>query len=87
MRQPKGVEILDTVTAKALGDGYYKERLKADPVAVLREEGLMIGDGIKIVVHENTGDTIHLVLPSELPTSIEIEEIDITIIAHHTGGM
>jgi hypothetical protein len=87
MRQPKGVEILDTVTARALGDGYYKERLKADPVTVLREEGLEIGDGIKIVVHENTGDTIHLVLPSQLPTSIEIEEIDITIIAHHTGGM
>jgi hypothetical protein len=87
MRQPKGVEILDTVTAKALGDGYYKERLKADPATVLREEGLEIDDGIKIVVHENTGDTIHLVLPSQLPTSIEIEEIDITIIAHHTGGM
>ena len=87
MRQPKGVEILDAVTAKALDDSDYKRRLKAEPKTVLREEGLVIEEGIEIVIHENTGDTIHLVLPSKLPTSIEIEEIDITIIAHHTGGM
>jgi hypothetical protein len=87
MRQPKGVEILDAVTAKALDDSDYRQRLIDDPVPVLKQEGLEIGKGIKVVIHENTGDTIHLVLPSQLPASIDIEEIDITIIAHHTGGM
>lgn len=87
MRQPRGVEILDAVTARALEDPAYKEQLLDNPAEVLSEAGLSIPEGVEIVVHENTADTIHLVLPSQAPTTIDLREVDITIIAFHTGGM
>jgi hypothetical protein len=86
MRQPKGVEILDAVTARALSDKRFRNRLLKNPKAVLRKEGLEIPDDVEIVVHENTDDTIHLVLPSGPAQTIDLEEVDITIIAFHTGG-
>jgi hypothetical protein len=87
MRQPRGVEILDAVTAKALGSDEYKKQLLDNPAKVLEAEGLEIPDGINIVIHENTEETIHLVLPSKQVDEIDLEEVDITIIAFHTGGI
>jgi hypothetical protein len=87
MRQPKGVEILDAVTAKALENEEYRQQLLADPAKVLTDEGLTIPAGVNIVIHENTADTIHLVLPHQMADTIDFVEVDITIIAHHTGGM
>jgi hypothetical protein len=87
MRQPRGVEILDAVTAKALDDDEYKRKLLANPVEVLRDEGLKIDDDIEIKIVENTEDTIYLVLPSKQVDEIDLEEVDITIIAFHTGGI
>lgn len=86
MRQPKGVEILDAVTAKALDSEDYRKRLLANPAEVLREEGLTVPNDVKIVIHENTTDTIHLVLPSQKADTIELGQTDIMTIAHHTGG-
>ena len=86
MRQPKGVEILDAVTAKALESEQYREQLLADPVKVLTDEGLTIPEGVNVVIHENTEDTIHLVLPSQIVVMIDLGEVDITTLAHHTGG-
>jgi hypothetical protein len=87
MRQPRGVEILDSVTAKALDSEDYKRRLLDDPVKVLADEGLTIPEDVTVVIHENTGDTIHLVLPSQLVETITLGEVDLTIVANHTGGM
>lgn len=87
MRQPKGVEILDSVTAKALTSKAYKRKLLADPVTVLKDAGLKIPRGVTIVIHENQADTIHLVLPSQRADTINLKEVNITIIADHTGGM
>jgi hypothetical protein len=86
MRQPRGVEILDAVTAKALESEEYKQQLLADPVKVLTDEGLTIPEGVNVVIHPNTTDTIHLVLPSQIAETIDLSEVDITFIAHHTGG-
>jgi hypothetical protein len=86
MRQPRGVEILDSVIAKALESEDYKQQLLADPAKVLADEGLTIPEGVNVVIHENTADTIHLVLPSERVETIDLGEVDITIIAFHTGG-
>ena len=86
MRQPRGVEILDAVTAKALESEDYKQRLLADPVKVLTDEGLTIPEGVDVVIHQSTADTIHLVLPSQIAETIDLREVDITIVAHHTGG-
>ena len=86
MRQPKGVEILDTITAKALGSKKYKEELLADPVKVLRAEGLKIPRGVTVEILENTADTIYLVLPRQTAKLIDLGEVNITIVADHTGG-
>jgi hypothetical protein len=86
MRQPKGVEILDAVTAKALDSEKYKLALLADPVKVLRAEGLTIPDGVDVVIHQNTAKTIHLVLPSRVLKRVDLGEVNITVIACHTGG-
>lgn len=86
MRQPRGVEILDAVTAEALESDSYREQLLADPVKVLTEAGLTIPPGVNVVIHENTADTIHLVLPSLIVETIDLGAVDITVIACHTGG-
>jgi hypothetical protein len=86
MRQPRGVEILDAVTAKALDDPQYKEELLDNPVEVLRREGLTIPDGVDVVICENTPTTIYLVLPSQAVKTIDLGEVNIMIVAHHTGG-
>jgi hypothetical protein len=87
MREPLGVEILDVVTAKALADEDYKDELLADPVKVLTDEGLMIPDKVDVKIVQNTGDKIYLVLPSQMPQTIDFGEVNILIIACHTGGV
>lgn len=86
MRQPKGVEILDAITAKALDNPQYKQELLADPVKVLTREGLTVPAGVNVVVHENTANTVHLALPRQTPASLDFNDVDITTIACHTGG-
>ena len=86
MRQPRGVEILDAVTAKALESEEYKQQLLADPVKVLTDEGLTIPEGVNVVILENTAKTIHLVLPSRIVKTIDLGQVDITYIESHTGG-
>ena len=87
MRQPKGVEILDAITAKALDDPNYRRELRDEPIKVLTREGLTIPENVEVVVCENTADTIYLVLPTQMPACVDLSEVDITIIACHTGGI
>lgn len=86
MRQPRGVEILDAVTAKALDNPQYKKELLDNPVEVLRREGLTIPEGVDVVICENTANTIYLVLPSQVVKTIDLGEVNLRIVAHHTGG-
>ena len=86
MRQPKGVEILDAVTAEALASDNYKRQLLEDPVKVLTDAGLTIPKDVDVVIHENTAHTIHLVLPARIAKSIDLDDVSLTVIACHTGG-
>jgi hypothetical protein len=81
-REPKGQEILRNVAAKALSDPEYKRSLIDNPNEVLAKEGIEIPEGVNVVIHENTADTIHLALPADLPDGgeLDIEIVDITII-------
>ena len=49
--------------AKAWADEDYKQRLLSDSVAVLKEEGVDVPEGMDVKVVENTKDLIHIVLP------------------------
>jgi hypothetical protein len=81
-RELKGQEILRNVAARALSDADYKRDLINNPNEVLSSEGLDIPDGVNVVIHENTEDTIHLSLPADLPDigELDIEIVDITIV-------
>jgi hypothetical protein len=75
----KGYEILDAVAAEALDDDNYLQALIDDPVSILRDAGMSVADDVKVVIHQNTSDTVHLVLPSTLGTGqmLDVEDVDL----------
>lgn len=78
----KGVQVLQTAAARALDDDEYRRQLLADPKGVLQEAGLDIADGLNVEIHENTADTVHLVLPARPQdwSELDLEVIDIELI-------
>ena len=82
----RGIEHLQRAAAKALDDDAYRERLISDPKTVLREEGLQIGDEVELVIHENTPNRVHLVLPSRPMAyeELDVEEVDLLILTTTT---
>jgi hypothetical protein len=56
--------VLSRVIARCWTDPAFKARLLADPVAVLREDGVEVPDGLQVKVLENTQAVQHWVLPS-----------------------
>lgn len=78
----KGHEILQRVVAQALADEDYRQRLIDDPKSALREAGLVVADELELVIHENSPDRLHLVLPSRLQDQqqLDIDELDVTLL-------
>jgi len=68
------------IVARAWADSDFKQRLRADPVAVLEEYDLTPPDGQRIEVHEspqqaseNTDEVLVLVLPAK-PSDEDLSE-------------
>ena len=72
----------DHIVAKAWADKKYKKRLLADPVAVLKENGLAVPVGMKIKVVEDTDKLCTLVLPLN-PLEVELTDAELKSV---TGG-
>lgn len=53
------------IVAKAWADDGFKARLLADPVAVLREEGSSIQDGVDVKIIEPKENEVVLILPTK----------------------
>ncbi|EMS78178.1 NHLP leader peptide family RiPP precursor [Desulfotignum phosphitoxidans] len=51
------------IITKARADEDFKVRLIAEPAAVLKEEGIVVPDGITIKVMEDTESVTHVVIP------------------------
>ncbi len=73
----KGIEILDGVAARALDDEEYRERLIDDPVKVLRDAGMTVPDDLEVVVHQNSSDRLHLVLPTKVGPDLDVDQVDL----------
>lgn len=73
------IKPISHVVTKALADEGFARRLKADPAAVLRAEGVAVPAGLEVRVVEDTDALVHLVLP---PRSALSEEALRTV----TGG-
>jgi hypothetical protein len=73
------------IVAKAWADELYKKRLLADPVAVMREEGAPVCEGMQVSVVENTASQAWLVLPRQPETEPAVTE-DAGRVAGQGGG-
>jgi hypothetical protein len=81
--QVRGFEILQQLAARAADDKEFRQELIDDPDRVLREAGIKIPEGVTVVVHQNTHDEIHLVLPSCPPLQPEDTNIVHLFRSHH----
>ena len=79
----KGLEHLRRVAAKALDDDDYCQQLLDDPARVLKQEGVTVPDGVNVVVHQNTAQEVHLVLPTGLKDAHELhsDETDVSVLS------
>jgi hypothetical protein len=62
--------------ARAWSDADYKARLLADSAGALGEAGVDVPAGVTVKVVENTGDTLHLVLPARPEGELTDEELE-----------
>jgi Nitrile hydratase, alpha chain len=78
----KGLEHLRRVASKALDDDDYRQQLLDDPASVLKQEGIAVPDGVNVVVHQNTAQDVHLVLPTGLQEAhqLNVDETDVSVL-------
>ena len=65
------------VVAKAWSEELFKRRLLADPKTVLKEHGIEVPGNVTIKVVEDSGTTVHLILP-DAPAELceaELEQV------------
>ena len=70
------------IVSKAWEDEEFKNRLLADPCAVLKEHGIDWPTDVALKISENTDKAVHLALP--VKPSNELEELDLENVA---GGI
>ena len=83
----KGLEHLRRVAAKALDDDDYRQQLLDDPARVLKQEGITVPDGVNVVVHQNTAQEVHLVVPTGIEDAHELNADETDVSALSRTGM
>jgi hypothetical protein len=58
-------EKYDQVLSRVVKDRAYRQRLKAEPVSVLREAGIDVPEGVEVRVREFDPNCRYLFLPPE----------------------
>jgi hypothetical protein len=65
MAEPQDADL--RLAARAVRDDEFREALVRDPAGTLeREFGAKVPEGVRIEVHEETDDVVHLVVPGRL---------------------
>jgi hypothetical protein len=82
MNQEEQGKNMRRIVAKAWMDEGFKQRLLADPAAVLKEEGVETPPGIEVRVVANTETVFHFVLPVRPSRELSDEKLDSV-----SGGM
>ncbi len=77
----KALGIITNVIADALEDRKKRKQLIDDPKQVLTEAGLTVPPRVKIFVHENKRNEIHLVLPSPEVYELDLDSLDARTLA------
>ena len=80
---------------KSMKDEAFRQELLSNPKGVLeRELGITFPQGVNVQVHEDTSDTLHLVVPKRVPaqgselTDAELEQValGVPVTPAMTGG-
>ena len=74
-QQDEQAKAYGRVVAKAWSDAAFKQRLLADPSAVLKAEGVAVPEGVELRLVENTDKVVHLTLPAK-PAELSDEQLD-----------
>jgi len=53
------------IQAKAMRDPAFRRSLLKNPRKALEAAGIKVPSGTRVKVHQNTGSTVHIVLPSK----------------------
>ncbi|MFH1725907.1 MAG: NHLP leader peptide family RiPP precursor [Elusimicrobiota bacterium] len=81
----KKLDIERTVVEKATSDETFRKELMKDPKAAMaRLFNAKLPPKLKVVVHEDEADTMHLVIPSESLAQGELDNDDLDAV---TGGV
>jgi hypothetical protein len=64
-----------SIITKCWADPAFKQQFIADPVGILRSEGVAVPDGIKINLVEDTASQITFVIPPE-PSELSEEVLE-----------
>ena len=76
------------VVTQAWRDEAFKQRLMADPVTVLREQGIEVPPGLQVHVVENTRQQAYLVVPIKPEEELSDEELDrVAAAGGRSGGV
>jgi len=71
-------EMKSQITTKSAEDEDFRDRLIADPKAVISEEfGVFVPDEFNVQVHEDSATTAHFILPP----SARLTEADLTMVS------
>lgn len=64
---------LNQVVARSWADDEFRKQLLADPVSVLRANGVEIPPNVRVEVHEESAQLSHLVIPVK-PSDLQISD-------------
>lgn len=78
-------ELNEKIIERAWKDEAFKEKLLKDPKGALLQMNPNLPAGLKIEVHEESGNTIHLVLPRD-PSNQKLSDEDLDAIAGGNGS-
>jgi hypothetical protein len=78
-------ELNEKIIERAWKDEAFKEKLLKDPKAALLQMNPNLPDDLKIQVHEESADTIHLVLPRD-PAKAALSDQELDAVAGAGGS-
>ncbi len=64
------------LVAKAWSDDEFKAKLLADPMAVFKENDVIVPEGIEVRMVENTADVTHFILSPEPSDELTDEQLE-----------